>query len=491
MNMDVRNGFPDGFLWGGATAANQLEGGFGEGGKGLSVSDVYTFDSTRPKDRWLDQWLMMTHDQVQEALSPASTKYYPKRVGNDFFHRYAEDIKLFGEMGFKVYRMSIAWTRIFPNGDELEPNEEGLAFYDKIFDECAKYGIEPMVSLSHYEMPLNLGLRYGGWANRELIDMYVRFATTCFERYRSKVRYWLTFNEINCIKHHLFVSAGIVEEQCDDLEQKRWQSAHHQFVASALATKACHEIIPDSKVGCMISYQLLVPYSCNPDDIQATVDEQRVTLLFSDVQARGYYPAYAARFFAERGVKLDIHTGDEEVMLQHPVDFVSFSYYMSSAVAAEPAEHRGAVGNMLGNSVENPYLESSEWGWQIDPKGLRTALNQLYDRYQKPLFIAENGLGAIDIVEEDGSIQDDYRIDYLRRHIEQMREAIKDGVDLFGYTMWGCIDMISASTSQISKRYGFIYVDQDDDGNGTRERRKKKSFDWYRKVIATNGSDLS
>lgn len=491
MDFNVRHEFPDGFLWGGATAANQLEGGWNEGGKGLSVSDVYTFDSSRPREEWTAQWRQMTHDQVAKAMDPTHEAYYPKRVGNDFYHHYADDIKLFGEMGFKVYRMSIAWTRIFPNGDDPEPNEEGLAFYDRVFDECAKYGIEPMVSLSHYEMPLHLSVVYGGWKNRKLVDFFVRFAKTCFERYRDKVKYWLTFNEINSIKHHLFVSSGIIEEGCENIEQKRWQSAHHQFVASALATKYCHAIIPGSQIGCMLSYQLLVPYSCNPDDIQATVDEQRVTLLFSDVQARGYYPAYAARFFADRGVSLQVLEGDEEVLREHTVDFISFSYYMSAAVSADTAGKTHAVGNLLGGrTVENPYLPKSEWGWQIDPKGLRTALNEFYDRYQKPLFIAENGLGAVDTMDQDGRIVDDYRIDYLRKHIEQMREAIADGVELFGYTMWGCIDIVSASTSQMSKRYGFIYVDQDDDGNGTRKRSKKKSFDWYKKVIATNGKDL-
>ncbi len=485
-----QNTFPEGFLWGGATAANQLEGGFREGGKGISVADVYTFDSSMPKSEWNKQWLEMSRAQVEEALNPDSDKYYPKRHGNDFYHHYKEDIALFAEMGFRCYRMSIAWTRIFPKGDEEEPNEEGLTFYDRVFEECRRYGIEPLVSLSHYEMPLWLGQHYGGWYNRKLIDFYLKFAVICFKRYGRAVKYWLTFNEINCIKHHLFVSAGIVEQGCENIEQKRWQSAHHQFVASSLATKYCHEIIPGSKVGCMVSYQLLVPYSCNPDDIWKTVEEQRVTLLFTDVQARGYYPAYAVRFFREKGVELKMETGDEEILRQYPVDFISFSYYMSSAIAADNTGHEEAQGNLLRNTVVNPYIESSDWGWQIDPKGLRTALNELYDRYQKPLFVAENGLGAVDKVEEDGTINDDYRIDYLRKHIEQMKEAIRDGVDVFGYTTWGCIDMISASTSQISKRYGFIYVDQDDDGNGTKKRSRKKSFDWYKKVIASNGENL-
>lgn len=482
--------FPEGFLWGGATAANQCEGAWDVDEKGLSVSDVYTFDSDLPKEKWTDQWHMMTHQQVKAAQDPNSKYYYPKRHGNDFYHHFKEDIRLFAEMGFKCYRMSIAWTRIFPHGDEETPNEAGLFFYDQVFDECLKYGIEPVVSLSHYEMPLYLVTEYGGWPNRKLIQFYVRFAETVFKRYKNKVKYWMTFNEINCVKHHPFVSVGVIEENHPHLEQAKYQGAHHQFIASALATKACHEIIKGSQVGCMISYQLLVPYSCDPDDIQKTIEQQRTSLFFSDVQARGYYPAYTQRMFEEKGVNLKIEVGDEEILAAYPVDFVSFSYYMSSAVSAHPEILEGVQGNLITGGIKNPYLPSSEWGWQIDPKGLRIALNQLYDRYQKPLFIAENGLGAIDKVEEDGTVQDDYRIDYLKQHIEQMKEAIEDGVDLFGYTSWGCIDIVSASTSQMSKRYGYIYVDQDDEGNGTKKRLKKKSFDWYRQVIQSNGEIL-
>lgn len=484
---EFKEAFPEGFLWGGATAANQLEGGWNEDGKGLSVSDAYDFDINRPKERWLDQWYMMTHQQVKDAKDPNTDRYFPKRQGNNFYYHYKEDIAMFAEMGFKSFRMSIAWTRIFPNGGETEPNEKGLQFYDNVFDELLKYGIEPIVSLSHYEMPLAL-LDVGGWTNRIVIDYFVKFATTVFNRYKNKVKYWMTFNEINAIKHHIYVSAGVVEEGLEDVEQVRFQSAHHQFVASALATKACHEIIPGSQVGCMISYQLLVPYSCNPDDIQKTVEEQRMSLFFSDVQARGYYPNYAPRMFAEKGVNLVIEPGDLELIKEYPVDYVSFSYYMSSAVTTDPSVSKSAVGNILGDTVENPYLENSEWGWQIDAKGLRIALNQLYDRYQKPLFVAENGLGAIDTFEEDGSIQDDYRIDYLQKHVDEMRKAIGDGVELFGYTPWGCIDIVSASTSQFSKRYGFIHVDYDDMGNGTGKRTPKKSFGWYKDLIAGNGN---
>jgi 6-phospho-beta-glucosidase len=482
--------FPENFLWGGATAANQIEGGSDVGGKGLSVADVYTFDESIPKERWTDQWHMMTHKQVEEAQDPSSPKYYPKRHGIDFYHHYKEDIALFAEMGFKVYRMSLAWTRIFPNGDEVEPNEEGLAFYDRVFDELNYYGIEPLVSLSHYEMPLHLATEYGGWVNRKVIEFYVRFATTVFNRYKDKVKYWIPFNEINCVKHHPWTSIGVVEENHPQLEQAKFQGAHHQFVASALATKAWKEMNPNVKVGTMISYQLLVPYSCDPDDIQKTVEKQRESLFFTDVQARGYYPAYTARMLAEKNVVLETEPEDEQIMRENPVDFISFSYYMSSAVSAHPENLEGAVGNLITGGIKNPFLPASEWGWQIDPKGLRTALNQLYDRYQKPLFVAENGLGAVDVVEEDGSINDDYRIDYLGAHIKQIKEAIQDGVDVFGYTSWGCIDMVSASTSQLSKRYGFIYVDKHDNGSGTLKRTKKKSFHWYKKVIESNGEDL-
>lgn len=489
MELKWRQGFPENFLWGGATAANQIEGGFGINGKGMSVADCYSFHSSLPKEHWSDQWKMMTHAQVEEAMKEESRQYYPKRMGNDFFNHYKEDIRLFAEMGFKCYRMSIAWTRIFPNGDEQEPNEAGLTFYDQVFDELLKYGIEPVVTISHYEMPLYLAVEYGGWVNRKLIGFYVNYAKCLFERYKGKVKYWMSFNEINSIIRHPFTSAGIIEEGNDHLAQDEFQAAHHQFVAGALATKLCHEMIPGSKMGCMISYQMPIPYSCNPDDVLRALELQRETLFFSDVQVRGYYPAYTSRWFKDLGVELNMETGDEEILKSYPADYLSFSYYMSTAASAHPEDYDRVSGNLLTKGVKNPYLPCSEWGWQIDAKDLRIALNQLYDRYQKPLFIAENGLGAKDVVEEDGAVRDTYRIEYLKDHIIQMREAIADGVELFGYTPWGCIDSVSASTSQMSKRYGFIYVDLDDDGNGTMGRRKKQSFDWYREVIRSNGGN--
>ena len=485
----MTNYFPENFLWGGATAANQLEGGWDKGGKGLSVSDVYTFNPDLPKDQWTDQWHMMTYDQVNQAQDPSSNQLYPKRLGVDFYHRFKVDIALFAEMGFKTYRMSIAWTRLFPKGDETEPNEAGLKFYDALFDELLKYNITPLVSLSHYEMPLYLVTEYGGWSNRIVIEYYMNFATTVFNRYKDKVTYWIPFNEINCVKHHPYVSVGIIEENHPNIEQAKYQSAHHQFVASALATALCHQLIPDAKVGCMISYQLLVPYSCDPDDIQKTTESQRTSLFFTDVLSRGYYPSYSKRLFEEKGVTLAIEEGDLALLRAHTADFISFSYYMSSAISAHPERLESAEGNLITGGIKNPYLASSKWGWQIDPKGLRSALNQLYDRYQKPLFIAENGLGAEDVL-VDGKVHDSYRIAYLSAHLSQINEAIHDGVEVFGYTAWGCIDIISASTNQISKRYGFIYVDADDLGQGSYNRVKKDSFAWYKSVIQSNGNNI-
>lgn len=490
MEFKVKDTFPEEFLWGGATAANQVEGGFDSGGKGMSVADCYYFDSTLPKEQWSAQWHRMTHAQVEEAKRPDSRRYYPKRFGNDFYNHFEEDIRLMAEMGFKCCRMSIAWTRIFPKGDESEPNEVGLAFYDRVFDEMRRYHIEPVVTISHYEMPLHLVTEYGGWVNRKLIDFFVRYAKCLFRRYQDKVKYWMAFNEINSLVRHPFTSIGVIEEGNDHLVQDEFQAAHHQFVAAALAAKHCHEMIPGAKMGCMISYQLPIPYSCDPDDIQKAVSLQRETLFFSDVQARGYYPSYTARWFRDMGVEIRTEEGDEAILRENPVDYVSFSYYMSTAASAHPERYSKVQGNLLTNGVENPYLKCSEWGWQIDAKGLRTTLNQLYDRYQKPLFIAENGLGARDVMDEDGMIRDTYRIDYLRDHIIQMKEAVTDGVDLMGYTSWAWIDSVSASTSQMSKRYGFVYVDLDDEGNGSGQRVKKQSFDWYKEVIASNGENL-
>ncbi|CAI3192583.1 6-phospho-beta-glucosidase [Clostridium neonatale] len=471
------------FLWGGATAANQFEGGWNVDGKGASTSDMLTAGThTIPRK--------ITKETI-DGLN------YPSHEAIDFYHRYKEDIKLFAEMGFKVFRMSIAWTRIFPNGDDKEPNEAGLKFYDDVFDELKKYNIEPLVTISHYEMPFNLTKKYNGWASRNLIDFFVNYCSVIFNRYKDKVKYWLTFNEINCGTMPMggYLGLGILNEGTEDFlhqndnKQIRFQALHHQFVASAKAVKLGHSINKDFKIGCMIAHMTTYPYTCNPNDILlAQKKNQLANDLCGDVQVRGEYPFFAKRYFEENNIVLDITEEDKKILKEGTVDYYTFSYYMSNCESASGDEDKTS-GNLLGG-IKNPYLEASDWGWQIDPKGLRYTLNELYGRYNIPLMVVENGLGAFDKVEEDGSINDDYRIEYLKDHIIQMKEAVKDGVDLIGYTPWGCIDLVSASTGEMEKRYGFIYVDKDNAGEGTLNRKKKKSFEWYKNVIKTNGEEL-
>lgn len=475
--------FRDGFLWGGATAANQYEGAWDVDGKGPSVSDMCTNGShTTPK-------------RITPVFEEGTI--YPSHEATDFYHHYKEDIALFAEMGFKTFRMSINWTRIFPTGMEETPNEKGLEFYDKVFDECLKYGIEPLVTISHYELPYALVEKYNGWEGREVIDCYVRYCEVIFERYQNKVKYWLTFNEINSgtMPMGAVLSLGTIKgysgpiTEVPDRPQERFQALHHQFVASAKVVKLAHEKYPQFEMGNMSILATAYPFTCNPDDVIATQQTMQIINWYcADVQVRGRYPYYAKRFWEENGINIRMEDSDLELLKEGTVDFFTFSYYMTSCVSTDPTQQK-AAGNIAGGT-KNPYLESSDWGWQIDSKGLRYTLNEVYGRYQIPVMVVENGLGAYD-KKEDENIIDDYRIEYLRKHIEQMREAVKDGVDLMGYTPWGCIDLVSASTGEMAKRYGFIYVEKYDDGTGDLSRKKKKSFDWYKKVIRTNGEDLS
>lgn len=464
--------FPANFLWGGAVAANQCEGAYDEDGKGWSTQDL------APKG-------------IVGSITAEPTADNLKLKGIDFYHRYREDIAMFAEMGFSVFRFSIAWSRIFPNGDEETPNEAGLAFYDHLIDECRRHGMEPLVTLSHYETPYHLAKTYDGWCSRKMIGFFKRYVNTVMERYKGKVHYWLMFNEINSILHNPYLSGGILTPKEQLSKSDLYQAIHHELVASALVTKMAHEIDPDNKVGCMVIGIPSYPLTPNPDDVIANMEQDRHNLYFTDVQARGAYPKYLNRYFKENGIQIQMEEGDEEI-LKNSVDFISFSYYMSTCGCADPNAHPQAAGNII-PGVANPYLRSSQWGWQIDPKGLRVLLNQFYDRYQKPLFIVENGLGARDeLIEKDGvlTVEDDYRIEYMREHLLQVEEAIEDGVEVLGHTSWGCIDLVSASTAQMSKRYGFIYVDRNDDGSGTMARYRKKSFYWYRDVIASNGASL-
>lgn len=483
--------FPDNFLWGGAIAANQCEGAWNEDGKGMSVADVAMFKPNVDKKDYVSQW-HIDMDDIRKARETDDVVYYPKRHGVDFYHHYEEDIALFAEMGFKTLRLSIAWTRLFPNGDEEKPNEKGLLFYENVFKCLRKHNIEPLVTLSHYEMPLYLVENYEGWASREVVDMFVKFATTCFERYKDLVKYWLTFNEIDSVFRHPFTTVGIVEDNYaskNEAEEAIYKALHHQLVASALVTKYAREIIPGAQIGCMVTKTLTYPETCNPEDIYLAMMDNRTNNLYTDVQVRGKYPLWIKKLWEDKGFEIPILEGDEEILAAHTVGFISFSYYMSM-VQSIHAEKREKVGGNLTTGVKNPYLSTSEWGWQIDPKGLEISLIDLYDRYQKPLWIVENGLGYNDVVNEDGTIEDDYRINYFADHFKAIGHAIENGVEVMGYTSWGCIDIVSASTSQMSKRYGFIYVDVDDYNKGTYKRLKKKSFDWYKKVIETNGEIL-
>ena len=477
--------FPKNFLWGGACAANQFEGAWNIDGKGPSVSDMCTNGShTNPK-------------RITTAIRPDTL--YPSHEAIDFYHHFEEDIALFGEMEFKSFRTSINWTRIFPTGEEAEPNEAGLAFYDRVFDCCKKHGIEPLVTISHYELPYALVEKYNGWADRRLVDRFLNYCKVIFARYQDKVKYWLTFNEINSgtMPMGAVLSTGTVQgyegpvNQVPDKPQERFQALHHMFIASAKAVKYAHEHYPHFKMGNMELFATSYPLTPNPDDLLANQQYmQRMNWFCSDVKVKGCYPYYTKRMFADLGVELLTQPGDDEILRDGKVDFYTCSYYMSSCISADDSEMQKTGGNLIGG-VKNPYLQASEWGWQIDPKGLRYSLNEIYSRYGIPMMVVENGLGAKDVLEPDGSIHDSYRIDYLRQHIEQMAEAVKDGVDLIGYTPWGCIDLVSASTGEMAKRYGFIYVEKYDDGTGTLARRRKDSFYWYKKVIASNGEDIA
>lgn len=471
----------DDFLWGGAVAAHQLEGGWQEGGKGISVADVMTAGANG------------VAREITNGIIDG--KYYPNHEAIDFYNNYKGDIELFSEMGFKCFRTSIAWTRIFPNGDELEPNEEGLKFYDDLFDECLKHGIEPVVTLSHFELPYHLVTEYGGFRNRKLIGFFERFAKVCFERYKDKVRYWMTFNEINNQANYKedfapFTNSGIIYKDNEDREAIMYKAAHYELVASARAVKIGHEINPDFKIGCMIAMCPIYPATCNPKDILMAQKAMQKRYFFTDVHVHGKYPNHIIKYLERKGIELDITDEDKEDLLNGCVDYIGFSYYMSFAIKY----HKGNKYfdyDETKDLVKNEYLKASDWGWQIDPEGLRYALNWFTDMYNLPLFIVENGFGAIDKIDSDGNIDDSYRIEYLKAHIEEMIKAVdEDGVDLMGYTPWGCIDLVSAGTGEMKKRYGFIYVDKDNEGKGTLKRYKKKSFDWYKKVISSNGENL-
>lgn len=474
--------FREDFLWGGATAANQCEGGFDKGGRGLANVDVAPYG----KDR------LAVITGKMKMFDFDKEHFYPSKDAIEMYSYYKEDIKLFAEMGFKVYRMSIAWSRIFPKGDEDKPNEEGLKFYEDVFRECLKYNIKPLVTITHFDCPMHLIKEYGGWKNRKVIKFYENLCHAIFNRYKGLVEYWLTFNEINMILHAPFMGAGLYFEEGENEEEIKYQASHHELVASAIATKIAHEVDKNNKVGCMLAAGIYYPYSSKPEDVLAAQQKNDEMYFFVDIQARGKYPNYALKKFERENLNIKIEKEDLELLKKYTVDFISFSYYSTRCAAADMVKHaKGHEKDNIMKDIKNPELKQTDWGWTVDPLGLRITLNDIYDRYQKPMFIVENGLGAYDKVDKNGYVEDDYRIDYLREHIKNMKDAVEiDGVDLLGFTTWGPIDLVSAGTGEMTKRYGFIYVDRDDFGNGTLKRSRKKSFYWYKKVIESNGEDL-
>lgn len=480
--------FPKDFLWGGALSACQAEGAYNEDGKTLTIPEIMKFNPNN--DRKITKQMQINMEMIKEAQNDTDTIKYPKRRGINFYHTYKDDIALFAEMGFKVFRYSISWARVFPNGDDNAPNEKALKFYDNVIDECIKYNMKPLITISHFDMPIVLIEKFGGWYSRELIDLYLRYCEVIFNRYKGKVKHWVTFNEINMSVKAGAKTLGILNEGQSNYEEMLFQGLHHQFVAASKATKLAHEIDDDNMIGSMVAYFTTYPYTCKPTDALAMQsDDQMKNLFFLDVLNKGEYPYYSKTYFEKNNIKLDIKEGDMDNIKNNTADFVGMSYY-NSMISSNDGEQLELTAGNVHSVYKNPHLPANEWGWQIDPVGLRYTLNHIFDRYNLPIFILENSSGFIDKLNDDFTINDPYRIDFLRQHIEQMKLAIEDGVNVIGYTMWGPIDMISSGTSEMTKRYGFIYVDQDDYGNGTMKRYKKDSFYWYKNVIKTNGEEL-
>lgn len=480
--------FPPNFLWGGATAANQIEGAYDVGGKGMSTSDFAAYKDPYAKDKVDNFTFNVTSKELAEYELHPENYNFPKRRGIDFYNRYQEDIALFAEMGFKTFRISISWVRIFPTGFEEQPNEEGLAFYDRVFDECLKYGIEPLVTMSHYEMPIEITKRYNGWLDRRTIDLFVKYSKAILERYQSKVKYWITFNEMNMNLNSLYTGAGILEDLVENKLEAAYIASHHMFLASALTVIEARKINPSFEIGGMINQIEAYAKTTKPEDQLQALKSNQLNMFYPDVKVRGKYPGYILKYFEENNINFEITESDKAILKEGTVDFVAISYYMSHVSEARPDANK--LAGSFDSPIKNEYLELSQWDWPIDPMGLTISLIKLYDRLQVPLFVVENGLGAKDVLTQDNQVHDDYRIDYIGKHVKAIGDAIEQGVEVMGYTTWGCIDLVSCGTSQMSKRYGFIYVDADDEGNGTYDRYRKDSFHWFKEVIASNGDKI-
>lgn len=466
-------------LWGGATSASQYEGGWQEGNRGMDTQDCRPYQKRSSNATTTTR--LLTQTTIDQAKAVSVDSGYPFRKGSDGYHHIHEDMDLLEELGLDIYRLSISWSRLYPKGDEEEPNPEGIAYYNQIFNRIRNNNMKVFLTMNHYAVPLYLVEHYGGWTNRKLITFYLRFAKTVFEQWGDCIDYYLPFNEINAGYFSPYNGVGLVRKEDSPYDQSLvFQSLHHQFVASAKVIQLGHEMVKGS-FGCMIACFCYYPYSCKPEDNMKLINEENVNQWFCmDVLSRGAYPHYIWRFFEERGIHIEISAEDKQVLKDHTADFVSISYYQSSVISVEEKEK--TAGNLVVSTI-NPYLKATKWGWQIDPIGLRISLNKVYDRYQKPVFISENGLGSEDILDANNHIHDAYRIAYLQEHFEQIHEAVKDGVEVLGYIMWGIIDIVSAGSCEMEKRYGVIYVDADNEGNGSYARYKKDSFAWYQNYI--------
>lgn len=474
---------PDDFLWGGAIAANQAEGAFDSGGKGLSIADIHKLEENSSNEELQKkQHNGITTEEIKQNAAD-KTGNYPKRRGIDFYHSYPEDLELLAEMGFKTFRTSIDWTRIFPNGDEEKPNEEGLKFYDQLINKVVELGMEPVISMLHYETPLHIAIEYGGWNNPKVVDLFVKYAQTILDRFSDRVKYWIVINQINLIGAEPFNSTAIPRDTVENYEEAMYQGVHNQFVASALIQKYAKERYPSCQIGTMSSIVHVYPYSSHPKDNLLAFQKNRMEYFFTDVQFNGEYPQYMLNYFEENHIDIVITEEQRHLLKHYPMDYLAVSYYYTNT---------GKYGeNDLSQMsvTPNPSLEVSPWGWAIDPDGFYITLSSYWDRYHKPILIAENGIGMYDQL-EDGQVHDPYRIDYYREHLSAMKKAMRDGAHIIGFCAWGPIDIISCSSAQMSKRYGFIYVDYDNEGNGTGRRIKKDSFEWYKRIIETNGNSL-
>lgn len=467
-------------LWGGATSASQYEGGFTDG-KGLDTQDCRAY-LPRTSNATTETRLL-TQRQIEEAKKKDSPYYYPFRVGTKGYEYGSADIELLKELDLDIYRLSISWSRLFPTGEEVEPNPAGVSYYDKVLNKLHNAGIKIFITIDHYAIPLNLVEKYGGWTSIKTVAAYMRFSSFLLHKWGAIVDYWLPINEINAGYFSPFNGVALVKPENDEYNYSDiFLSLHHQFIASAKTIKLGKELKVKGKFCAMISCFCYYPLTPKPEDNLELVENEEINQWYCmDVLAKGYYPYYAKPFFDKHNINFEISAADKELLRNNTCDVVTFSYYDSCICTADENKNQTA-GNLV-VTTKNPYLKATEWGWQIDPMGLRTTLHKIYDRYNKPVMISENGLGAKDVLTSDHKVHDQYRIDYFKAHFDQIIKAKEENVDVIAYIAWGIIDIVSAGSCEMDKRYGVVYVDADNKGQGTFKRYKKDSFEWYKHFI--------